>query len=351
MSPECPRAWGQPPGRAVLRTYPEDFTVEEQLGFEPEGQGEHAFLWLEKRLLNTAELAQRVSSASGIGLRDISYAGLKDRRAVTRQWLSVRMAGRPEPDWAALEDDGHVKVLAAVRHRKKLKRGVHRGNRFELTLRQLDGSQEALDSRLEQIKRAGVPNYFGEQRFGRNQSTLRQAEEWAAGGGRRIGRTRRSLYLSALRAQAFNTLLAARVEAGDWAQPLAGDACMLAGTRSVFRCQVLDADLQQRAEQGDVHPALPLWGRGDPVASPEQHSAQLAALHALGATCEFLEAQGLELAYRATRTYPHDFYWQFCDDERLILQFSLGTGCYATAVLAELVDYKDGDTGSGSGSE
>ena len=345
------RALGSPVGTARVRTSPADFIVREQLDFEPGGEGEHVFLHLEKQELNTLDLIARVSRLSGIERADIGYSGLKDRNAITSQWLSVRMAGKPEPDWSGLEADGNVRILDCQRHLRKLKRGVHRCNRFTLTLRALTGTREHLEQRLTMIKEHGVPNYFGEQRFGRAGSTLIQARTWRDGGGRRISRNRRSLYLSALRADLFNQLLAGRVSRATYATPLTGDACQLHGTRSLFRCVDADDVIAQRAAAGDIHPALPLWGRGEPVASPEMHAQQAAQLRSEISTCDFLEAKQLELSYRPARLLPDDFCWRFCDDDALIIEFSLGAGGYATAVLAELVEYTEGDAHSGDGSD
>lgn len=341
MSGHLPRAHGELLGRATLRAVPEDFVVIEELGFEPEGEGEHAFLYLEKRGLNTAELQQRLADLSGIPLVDISFSGLKDRHALTRQWFSVRLAGRPEPDWSALEVAGEVRVLDLTRHPRKLRRGVHRGNRFELHLRDCDAEPEALAARLQCLREQGVPNYFGEQRFGRGGNTERQARDWAARSGRRVSRGRRGLYLSALRASLFNRLLARRVEAGSWNQLEAGDVGMLHGSRSLFPCPEVDAELARRCASGDLHPGLPLWGRGKVLQSEAQWQRQLAWLEEDLALCRFLEAQGLQLDWRRTRLWPDDFSWQFCDDGGLRLGFSLGPGGYATSVLAELVDYGD----------
>jgi tRNA pseudouridine13 synthase len=115
----------------------------------------------------------------------------------------------------------------------------------------------------------------------------------------------------------------------------------------------VDADdvIAQRAAAGDIHPALPLWGRGEPVASPEMHGLQVAELRSETATCDFLEAKQLELSYRPARLLPDDFCWRFCDDGALIIEFSLGAGGYATALLAELVEYTEGDAQSGDGSD
>jgi len=338
---------------AVLRQSPGDFRVFEELGFEPSGEGEHVFLHLEKRELNSIELQQRIAQLSGIPPRDIGLSGLKDRNAVTRQWFSVRMAGKTEPNWSDLESAGDVTLLHCHRHLRKLKRGSHRANRFELRLAQLQGDREGLLQRLERVKVEGVPNYFGEQRFGRNGATLVQAGQWLSSGGRKISRNKRSLYLSALRAFLFNTLLAQRVGASSWRQVLDGDVCVLQGSRSLFSCDKADAEIQQRAQRGDIHPGLPLWGRGAQMGSQERQVEQAnilagVAIPGRGDTsitgteiCRFLERMGLELAYRPARLLADDFCWQFCDDDSLQLDFALGTGGYATAVLAELLDYTD----------
>jgi len=341
MTPSWPAIAGTPKAIALLRHSPEDFLVFEQLGFELSGGGEHAFLHLEKRELNSMELLQRISQLSGIAQRDIGLSGLKDRNAVSQQWFSVRMAGRPEPNWQELERSGDVRVLQVGRHLRKLKRGVHRANRFVLRLRDLRGDKDDLLPRLERVKAGGFPNYFGEQRFGREGSTLAQAREWMESGGRKISRARRSLYLSALRAFVFNTLLADRVEQASWNRVLSGDACALQGSRSLFSCELADDEIQGRAERGDIHPALPLWGAGQQLASDERVAEQrtLLALSDGTAICLFLERMGLDLAYRPARALLDDFSWQFCDDDSLQLDFTLGTGCYATAALAELVQY------------
>jgi len=348
MIPEWPRAAGPPCASAMLRSCPEDFQVSEELGFEPAGEGEHVFLHLQKRGLNTLDLVRRLAQFSGVPRRDIGYSGLKDRNALTRQWLSVRLAGRQEPDWQALASAGDLQVLAVSRHLRKLRRGVHRRNRFTLVLRDVAGDRADLEQRLQRVRARGVPNYFGAQRFGRHGATLQQAREWVASRGRRISRERRSLYLSALRAQLFNRLLSARVDSGDWDRLLPGDVCMLQGTRSLFSCEEVDETLRGRARRGDVHPALPLVGRGTSPASPQRLAWQAGVLAGEEVTCAFLEEAGLELGWRPARMMVDDFSWRFCDDRSLQLELALPAGGYATSLLAELVRYREGQPGAGS---
>lgn len=346
-----PRVAAELPVRALIRRTPEDFVVREQLGFEPDGSGEHVFLHLQKRGLNTQDLLQRVSTVSGIHLRDIGYSGLKDRQAVTSQWVSVRMAGKPEPDWQQLAVPGEVDVLDCRRHSRKLKRGVHRSNRFELRLCALEGDLDGLQRRLAYVQQQGVPNYFGEQRFGRGGATLVQARHWQQRGARRLSHSKRGLLLSALRGHLFNLLLAERVLEGSWNRLLPGDVCVLQGSRSLFPCTDVDAQLAARALAGDLHPGLPLWGHGEVLQGEPVRLRQAAALAQDLALCRFLEDAGLQLTYRAARLLPDDFYWQFCDDDTLQMSFSLPPGSYATAVLAELADYRDRHGESGNSSE
>jgi tRNA pseudouridine13 synthase len=351
MQSSWPTAGPVPGTGALIRQRPEDFVVCEQLGFAPAGSGEHAFLHLEKRGLNTAHLAERLAALAGVPLRDVGYSGMKDRHALTRQWFSVGLAGRPEPDWQALQASGDVRVLVATRHTRKLRRGVHRANRFVLTLRHLTGERHEFEARLGAVRERGAPNYFGPQRFGRDGATLAQAMRWQQHGGRRLSRNRRSLYLSALRARLFNHLLAARVADATWERVLPGDVCILQGSRSRFRCDRPDAEIERRAIAGDLHPALPLWGRGEPEQSEERLARQGQLLTAQAGVCRFLEQAGLVLDYRSARLVPDDFSWEFCDDESLRLEFSLGAGSYATAVLAQITQYSEGDTAGGDGGE
>jgi tRNA pseudouridine13 synthase len=350
MTPQWPTAWGLPAGTARVRCSPEDFKVTEQLGFDLSGAGEHRFLYLQKRQLNSMDLLQRLSALSGVAPRDIGLSGLKDRNAVTRQWFSVGMAGRTEPDWTALEAVGDVQVLELARHFRKLRRGVHRANHFRLVLRAVNGERSALEQRLRTLRDAGVPNYFGEQRFGRNGATLEQAQRWMRSG-RRLPRDKRSLYFSALRAYVFNQLLGARVASAQWNTIHSGDVCLLHGTRSFFTCAEVTEDIQSRAASGDLHLGLPLWGRGSGIDVAVSALQQAQVLAECQEICAFLEASGLNLAWRPARMLPDDFCWQFCDDDILQLEFSLGAGSYATALLAELVQYKEGCVEGGVGSE
>ncbi|HEY5852230.1 MAG TPA: tRNA pseudouridine(13) synthase TruD [Lysobacter sp.] len=340
--PTQPRAHGQAVLSANMRTTPEDFLVEELPGFEPSGSGEHLLLTIEKRGMNTAFAARRIAEWAGVGEVAIGYAGLKDRNAVTRQRFSVHLPKRVAPDLAALETgeggDERLRVLEHTWHARKLSRGALAGNRFVLNLREVTGDRNAIESRLHAIAERGVPNYFGEQRFGRDGDNVANALAMFAG--RRVRREQRTLLLSAARSELFNRALASRVESGSWDQALDGEVWLLDGSRSVFGPEPLSDELAQRLATFDIHPSGPLWGRGDLRSQDAAAGLELAALAGDDALAlrAGLEAEGLKQERRALRLKPADLAWQWLGDDVLQLAFSLPPGTYATVVLAELGD-------------
>jgi tRNA pseudouridine13 synthase len=331
-----PQAHGAPVLSARLRVAPEDFRVTEIDGFEAEGSGEHLLLTVEKRGMNTAFAAKLIAQWAGIAEAGVGYAGLKDRHALTVQRFSVHFPRRTAPDIAALEANAGLRVLGSAWHSRKLPRGALAGNRFALRLREASGDAAAVDARLHAIAARGVPNYFGEQRFGREGDNVANALAMFAG--RRVARAQRTHLLSAARSQLFNRVLAARVAAGCWDAALEGEVWLLDGSRSVFGPVPIDDTIAARLAEFDIHPSAPLWGRG------ELRSAGAAAALELGAIADAgsmalragLEAAGLRQERRATRLCPRDLAWDRPDPETLELRFTLPPGAYATAVLAEL---------------
>ncbi len=330
-----PQALGTPVLSARIRATPEDFVVEELDAFAPSGSGEHLLLAIEKRGMNTAFAAKRIAEWAGIAEAGVGYAGLKDRHAVTRQRFSVHLPRKIAPDIAALEGEG-LRVLGHAWHAKKLPRGALAGNRFELVLREVDGDRDAIDARLHAIAARGVPNYFGVQRFGRGGGNVGNA--LAMFGGRRVARAQRTHLLSAARSQLFNGVLAARVAAGNWDQPLEGEAWMLEGSRSVFGPEPFSEALARRLAEFDIHPSAPLWGRGGlrtTAAALELETTALADAQSLALRAG-LEAAGLKQERRATRLRPQALEWAWSGPAVLQLRFSLPPGAYATTVLGEL---------------
>lgn len=319
---------------AVIRSAPEDFFVEEIDGFPASGSGEHLLLTVEKRGLNTAFAARRIARWAGVAESAVGYAGLKDRHAVTRQRFSVHLPGREAPPVDGLEGDG-LRVLAQARHARKLPRGALAGNRFALVLRQVRGDRGAIEERLRRIAAGGVPNWFGEQRFGRDGGNVEAALAMFAG--RRVRRDQRGHLLSAARSLLFNRVLAARVGDGSWNRGLEGEAWILDGSRSVFGPEPWSEALARRLAQFDIHPSAPLWGSGAPRSEGEALALETAALgdpQSL-ALRRGLEVAGLRQERRATRLRPSAMDWQWLQPDALRLRFALAPGAYATAVLAE----------------
>lgn len=330
---DLPYAYGTPPLAAQLRSSPEDFLVEEILGYEADGEGEHALLWVEKRGANTDWVARELARFAGVPPLAVGYAGLKDRHAVTRQAFTVQLAGKPDPDWHAFPH-AEVKVLAAARHKRKLKRGALRGNRFVLVLRQVEGDRARAEEVLGRIAVRGVPNYFGEQRFGRGGGNVEQARAMFAG--RRVDRDKRSFLLSAARSHLFNEVLAARVERDAWDSPLDGEIWSLAGTRSWFGPEPFDAALADRLARGDIHPSGPLWGQGETPARGEAAELETAIALANADLVEGLAAARMDQERRPLRLMPQQLRWRWLESDALELAFELPAGAYATVVVREL---------------
>jgi Uncharacterized conserved protein len=260
MSNSLPRAFGEPLLQARIRSKPEDFRVDEIDAFEAHGEGEHLLLTVEKRGLNTAEVARRLARWAGIGEVGIGYAGLKDRHAVTTQRFSVHLPKRVAPDLATLQDES-LQVRHSVWHNRKLPRGALAGNRFTLVLRQVQGDRAQVDERLAQIAARGIPNWFGEQRFGRGGGNIAQA--LAMFGGQRVKREQRSILLSAARSELFNRVLSRRVEQGSWERGLDGEVWMLAGSRSVFGPEPMSEELAKRLAHSTSIPPVRCGARAN----------------------------------------------------------------------------------------
>jgi len=335
--PDWRRSWSGQLKCGSIRSLPEDFFVAEILDFEFSADGEHDFLLIEKTGANTAWVARQLAGFANVAERDVGYAGMKDRHAVTRQWFSVRRPSGAKAQWDRLEIEG-VSVNRYERHRRKLKKGAHRGNRFEIKVRDTSAPNDVQSEWLDRVSETGVPNYFGEQRFGHAGANLQLVADLFKG--RRLSRAKRGLALSTARAFLFNHVLEHRIADGSWNQLIPGDCANLHGSGSVFHVPDVDATLRQRCMEQDIHPTGPLWGQGE-VAS----SSTIAALEK-SVAARFAEiSSGLELhtdqARRALRLAVHNFEWQF-DDGDLHLKFELNRGGFATAVLREIVYYEDG---------
>ena len=326
------RAWGDALASGDIRSVAEDFVVTEVLSFEPSGAGEHLLLRIRKQGHNTRWVAKRIAEMVGIPYRSVSFAGLKDRHAVAEQWFGLHLAGRPDPEFSELPDG--VEVTAACRHHRKLRQGQLLANQFTIVVRNCQFvDRTAVDQRLTQLANQGVPNYFGPQRFGRNNGNLDLLS--GADALRRLNRESRSFALSALRGALFNGYLALRVERADWHSILPGEVAVSTGPRGP-------------GETGVSHPHTPrhasglLWGEGSLASADlarELESEYFARFPALTA---LLESAGCKSARRVLGVDMSNLNWSWPQDtDTLNISFELGPGSYATVALREVFDIRD----------
>jgi tRNA pseudouridine13 synthase len=331
-----PRAWGKAIATGRLKVQPEDFVVREWLGFAADGEGDHLLLTVAKRGANTHWVARELARRAAVHPREIGYAGIKDRHAVTEQAFTVPGRKLDPAEWTGFAGEG-FEVVAASRQRRKLKRGSHKGNDFRIVVRDVTADRDKLTERLALIAGAGIPNYFGPQRFGRAGRNLDVAETWFGTGKSPYDRLERGFALSAARAALFNTVLAARVTAGSWNQMQDGDVANLDGSGSIFPVATVDAVLQERCAKLDVHPTGPLHGRGNARTGAQIAGLEDASVSPWQHWVNGLAAAGLEHERRALRLRVQDLKWSY-DGKDLEVAFRLGKGAFATAVLAEIIE-------------
>lgn len=327
-------AYDKPVINGRIKSANADFMVDEIMPIQPSGEGEHLWLHIEKSGCNTDWLAQQLAKAADVKSVAVSYAGMKDRHAITTQWFSVQLPGRPDPDLSSIEGD-EVKILQSHRHDKKLKRGALSGNRFNIRIRDITGSLDQLISRLEKIQQCGVPNYFGEQRFGIGMNNLNKAEILFQGKLRRLKKHQRGLYLSSARSWIFNQILSRRIEQNNWDQYLPGDVFMLNGKSACFADD--GTDISQRLDDLEIHPTGALWGEGESMAVGQclKIEQEIAANNA--ELSKGLEDARLKQERRSLRLKVDNLAWQIDRDNAIGVTFELPAGAFATMVLRELV--------------
>jgi len=308
-----------------LRSEQSHFKVNELLGFEPSNEGEHHLVLIEKRGENTQWVASQIAKLAGVPTYQVGYCGRKDRHAITKQWFSVQLPGKPKPNWSELASESiHIKQTA--QHHKKLRPGMHQGNEFVITLTNLEKkSGQCLDDedisniafRLNQIASIGVPNYFGPQRFGRQGHNLVLAQRWFEQN-RPPRKDQKSMILSSARALLFNEVLSFRVKQNNWSTPLGGEP------------------------SSDGQATAPLWGRGRPLATAQTLALETEALRPLSSWQDALEHQGLQQERRPTVLHASNLEYEIHPSlKQLTLSFGLPTGCFATTVINEVLNTTD----------
>lgn len=320
-------------GPLVFRARPEDFVVEEIPSYLPSGEGEHLYLWIEKRGLSTRALVQALCAQLRLHERDVGYAGQKDELAISRQWISVP---KRQVDVSTIAIDG-ARVLEAKPHGNKLRLGHLRGNRFTIVLTGAHAvapeSEPLADAlRARALECAALPNVFGPQRFGREHRTLEEAARFLER--RRKATSRRErFWVSSIQSALFNAWLADRVEAGTWRRALAGDVLCKTENSAPFSCEDPDAD-QPRIDRGEVVVAGPLVGAGMRPASREALTAESRSWASAGVDVGALNAHpAFDVgARRAAVLAPRDVEVLGAEGA-LTVRFSLPKGAFASVVL------------------
>ncbi|MDC8833099.1 tRNA pseudouridine(13) synthase TruD [Alteromonas gilva] len=336
--------FGQPTSTGLLKQQLTDFKVREHLGYKLTGEGEHIYIELEKAGLNTAYVAEQLASFCKLPLRQVTYAGRKDKYAVTQQWFGIHLPGKAEFDWSGFTLAG-TRILHTQRHNKKLRTGQLKGNTFTITLREVSDPEQVIE-RLHRAADEGVPNYFGSQRFGVQR--ISEQGETSRGGNLLLAermlngeviknRNKRSMALSALRSWLFNDMLSARISAGLLTTVNTGDVVNLSGSNSIFVAEEDCSELNRRLQERDLSTTVPLWGDGkldslgQALAFEQELAEQYSALTA------YLASQRLTQDRRAAIIWPQQLE---CDrqGDTLIVSFFLPPGCFATSVLRECLN-------------
>ncbi len=334
-----PRLLQKPLFAAQIRTRPEDFCVEEVPAYLPCGSGEHLFVKLEKRSLATDSVVRELARQVGVSTFDVGTAGLKDRYALTCQWVSLPV--RAEQRLRDFHLEG-VSILEVSRHGNKLRTGHLQGNNFRIRLRGLDpGAREDIVARAAELSRRGMPNYFGPQRFGSRGENLRDGLKLLGQGGKfRRGRDLR-FKLSAVQSWLFNAVLARRLEAGLLERALAGDLLVFDRSSKFFACTEPEQD-QPRLDRLEVHPTGPLFGprMPRPQGEPDRLEREVLLESGLDEAAFGKFAKLTSGGRRPLRAATGEI--RSSDEEGdLVLEFFLPPGCYATCLLRELVDWKE----------
>ncbi|WP_076418260.1 tRNA pseudouridine(13) synthase TruD [Colwellia sp. UCD-KL20] len=339
--PKFSYLYGQPTSTGFLRSEMADFKVFENLPFQPCGEGEHLFIHVRKTGENTAFVAKQLAKYFGVKENLVSYAGLKDRFAVTEQWFGIHVPGKKEYDLSDLSIEG-IEVLASARHNKKLRIGALLGNRFELTLKKVTNAEE-LVRRWHAVVAHGVPNYFGEQRFGIEGGNIEKALSLFSGT-KVKDKKKRGMYLSAARSLIFNKVIDERIQANIFDKPTDGDVCMLAGTQSVFVADEIDNTITSRLNEKDIDLTAPMWGAGELMSTKEIQLFEQHVASQYQEFCDGLPKFGLKQERRRIRLCvenPDIKVTGTDEDSTVVLTFSLPAGSYATTVIRELLDYTD----------
>lgn len=336
---------------ATFKDTPADFIVTEKLNLKFDEQGEHLWLYVKKTGMNTTFVAKLLAQWAEVPSRDVGYSGLKDRHAITHQWFSIRLPKKNQPEQSfadfiqgKLQDGEEIDILQQFWHGKKLHHGTHESNHFIITLKNIVGEKSAINAQLEHIAKHGVPNYFGEQRFGHDGNNLTKAQMFfekllASSKPYKPSKKdleRNSLLISAVRSHLFNQVLTLRVADNTWDKAISGDVFNLDGTGSVFTSDI-DDEIRERIDNHDIHPTIALYGVGENKASKQALDLENQVFQDEKNIIftKGLQKTNVKIMRRSTRLIVQKLSWQWQNDT-LVMSFTLPKGTFATVVLHTL---------------
>lgn len=327
-----------------IRTTPEDFKVTELNDIELSGEGEHLWLYVQKIGCNTDWVANQLSNVCQVPRKQVGYAGLKDRHAVTKQWFSVQLSKVTDIDKieSALPDE--VTILKSNKHSRKIKTGQLDANQFEIIIRNIkynsDGDKTQIERNIQNIIANGVPNYFGPQRFGHDMGNIQKCQDWFSGSYKVKSKNLKSLLISTARSHIFNCIVAQRIKDNTWNTPIAGDILQLNKSHSWFpTSDAKPEEIKKRLYEFDIHLTSAMYGEdkvqsSDDCADLETSIAQQFPIYQQG-----FEKFRLKQDRRSMRIVPMDLSFEWMDNN-LKLNFKLLPGAYATGVLREIINYQ-----------
>ena len=327
--------YGKPVATGKLKQLPEHFIVKEVLGFTFTGKGEHLMVKIRKTGENTKYVANELAKFCGVKSKDISWAGLKDRHAITEQWLSVHLPKSDHLKFALFEaTHPGVEILEMTRHNKKLRPGDLLGNSFQLIATEVTDMDDVL-TRLEKVKVSGVPNYFGSQRFGHEGNNVTEARRWGRENVRTRDNTKRSFYLSAARSWIFNHIVSQRITEGYFTQPVDGDILLDQNGRTVNE-NVTSEESIQHIQKGEWSISAALAGDNQLPTSETALTLEQPQLDAEPDLMALIRGNRMRHERRSVELHPGNLSWS-TEGDTLTLNFSLSSGSFATVIVRELL--------------
>lgn len=324
------------PFDADFRATPEDFEVEEIAAYPATGTGEHAFAFIEKRGLTTRDAVRALCERVGADPDAAGWAGLKDRHAVTRQWISIFGAS---PDALLRADLEGIRVLEATLHPQKLRTGHLRANRFRIRLRRFERARiEELRWLLSELEQHGLPNYYGEQRFGRDGNNAERALRWVRGEARapRAG-FQRKLQMSALQSQIFNRCVAQRVQSSTLGKIYPGDLVKKHESGGLFVAPDVEGT-QARADAWEISPTGPIFGAKMRWPEGDARAREEALFADSGLTLDrLIKWKRVAPGTRRFVRVPVVNLQLTVSDNTVELDFTLPAGSYATILVREIL--------------